>query len=644
MIVNTHKFLIYGPKEEMDRFFSLAQRASFLEFIGIWHKKALELPDVAKKMISALKILRLRKGKEEVDREVAIPGDPAVFTEKVVEMNHSLERLQEEERVLLADIARIAPFGNFSKEDIASLAKEGKRIIQFFCMKSDHALETTLPPEVIYIGTEYDLDYYVAINQEKKQYPRMIEMQVDRPASELRERLSDVREQIHHIEKILKSYAAHIDFLSEGLSDHLNAHHLESAKHDASRLMQDSLFAIEAWVPETRIKGLEGLLSGLKGVSYEEIAIEPMDRVPTCIENTGNAKVGEDLIKVYDIPATTDKDPSKWVLVFFAVFFAMIISDAGYGLLYLALAFFLKWKFPNVTGVGKRMIKLVFILSMATIVWGVFTASFFGIEISPNNPYRKISPLHYLAQRKAEYIMQTKDDVYQQYVKRFPALAEAKDGHDFLMKASVEQDGKIQYVALSNFYDNILMELALVIGILHLSLSFARFFFRHWAGVGWIAFLIGGYLYLPTSVLDATPIVTFLGWVPVKIAHVVGEQLLYVGFGLAVLLTLIQKGVAASMLEAVNVIQVFSDVLSYLRLYALGLAGVVVAATFNSLASNFGFVFGLFVILAGHTVNLVLCVMSGAIHGLRLNFLEWYRYSFEGGGKLFNPLRLIKRH
>jgi len=89
------------------------------------------------------------------------------------------------------------------------------------------------------------------------------------------------------------------------------------------------------------------------------------------------------------------------------------------------------------------------------------------------------------------------------------------------------------------------------------------------------------------------------------------------------------------------VIQVFADVLSYLRLYALALGGMVMAHTFNDhLGIEVGVVSGTLILLAGHFVNIGICAMGGVIHGLRLNFLEWYHYSFEGGGRLFNPLKL----
>lgn len=640
MIVDLHKFLIYGAKEEMDRFFSLAQRAGFLEFIGIWQKKALEIPPNVKRILSAIRILRHWEG-AETGLEIKVPDNPFLFAEKVVEMNHSLERLFEEERILRAEIARLAPFGDFSTEDLKYIELEGKRSVQFFCMKSAHAEELEIPPELIYLGTEYDLAYYVSISKERMQYPRMIEVLIDKPVGLLRERLQDVKRQIGLNEAQLKGWALFAPSLQDGLAHGLNEHDLHSAKHDASFPMHEAVFAIEAWVPETRIESLHGLLSGLS-VDCEEIAIEPLDRIPTCMENKGSSKVGEDLVQVYDTPAPADKDPSLWVLVFFSIFFAMIVADAGYGLLFLLLAALLKWKKPNLAGAGKRFLKLVFILGLSTTLWGILTASFFGMEIGADSSYRKMSLLHYLAKKKAEYLMVEKNDVYQEYLHNFPDIATATDGHDFLMKASKEREGKIQYVALTNFYDNVLMEIAILMGIIHLSCALGRYLRRNWSNFGWIIFMVGGYLYFPVASLHATSIIHFMGWISKPLAYTIGQQLLWGGFGLAILAALIQRGIGACMMEVLNVIQVFSDVLSYLRLYALALAGMIVAQTFNTLGERFGIVVGVLIILIGHSVNISLSIMSGVIHGLRLNFLEWYHYCWEGGGKLFNPLRLRK--
>jgi V/A-type H+-transporting ATPase subunit I len=418
----------------------------------------------------------------------------------------------------------------------------------------------------------------------------------------------------------------------------LNDFHLVLTKHDAS-IFEGAMFAIEAWVPQTKSKALFGLLSGLD-VHAEEIGIETRDIIPTCMENKGVGKIGEDIVNIYDTPAYTDKDPSIWVLVFFSLFFAMIVADAGYGLVYLLIGLFCKYKYPNVNAIGRRFIKLVLILASCTIVWGASTGAFFGIEIGPNNAYRKFSFLHMMAAKKAEYHLEKKDDVYQEYVKEFPAVATATDGHDFLVKAATTKNGTIKYAALDTFYDNILMEISLLVGIIHISLSFIRYMRRNLAGFGWILFMWGGYLYFP-KMLNATTIFNFMNIISKQAAYPLGEYMLYLGIAIALSMAVIQKKWGA-IHELMNVVQIFGDVLSYIRLYALALAGMMVASTFNNLGVSAGILGGIVVILFGHLTNISLSIMGGVIHGLRLNFLEWYHYCFEGGGRLFNPLRLKK--
>lgn len=636
MIVELHKYLIYGKKEEMDRFFSLAQRAGFLEFIGSSHKKALELPEEAKLLLSAIKVAK-RHAVHAEDRSI-VSLTPLQLAQQLVCLNTDEEKLCEERRVLRAEIARIAVFGDFSREELSQLEQETKRVFQFFCMKSDLAREIVLPSEVIFVGTEYDLDYFVAINKEKRQYPNMIEIQIDRPVGQLRSRLKQVGEELSHIEKEQRTFSNAIARLQRGLVDCLNEHHLSLAKHDADFTLESTLFAVEAWVPKTRTKALHGLLSALP-IQAERIAIETRDQIPTYMENKGVGKIGEDLVQIYDTPAPTDRDPSLWVLIFFSLFFAMIISDAGYGLIYLLIGLSLKWKFPHMGGGGKRFLKLLFICSSSCIIWGIATASYFGMEIGPDNPLRKTSFLHYLAVKKAEYHIEQKDDVYEEYLRDYPALAEVKNGHEFLTTAVQVQGDHKQFKALDDFYDNLLMEFSFLVGMLHISLSFCRYLLRNWSGLGWILFILGGYLYFP-SILNATTLVNFMGWIPKPLAHTLGLQLTLGGIGLAFLAAVFQRKWGAFH-ELLNVVQVFADILSYLRLYALALGGMVMAHTFNDkLGIDLGPIAGALVILAGHLTNITLAVMGGVIHGLRLNFLEWYHYSFEGGGHLFNPLRL----
>ena len=137
------------------------------------------------------------------------------------------------------------------------------------------------------------------------------------------------------------------------------------------------------------------------------------------------------------------------------------------------------------------------------------------------------------------------------------------------------------YKALDAFSDSILLEFSLLIGMIHISLSLLRYFWRHWAAIGWVTFIVGGYLYFP-SILKATSIVNFLGIVDKTTATQVGLQLIYTGIAAALFLALLQKRLKG-IGEIANIIQVFADVLSYLRLYALALAGAIMAETFNDI-------------------------------------------------------------
>ena len=127
------------------------------------------------------------------------------------------------------------------------------------------------------------------------------------------------------------------------------------------------------------------------------------------------------------------------------------------------------------------------------------------------------------------------------------------------------------------------------------------------------------------------------------------HQIYYIGIGslpiiivIAIFTAIAQLGIIGG-LEVTKVVQIFGDVLSYLRLYALALAGTIMAATVNNLVVQMPFLLAIVILFIGHGINLALGVMGGIIHGLRLNFIEWYHYSFEGDGKLFNPLRLLKK-
>jgi V/A-type H+/Na+-transporting ATPase subunit I len=231
---------------------------------------------------------------------------------------------------------------------------------------------------------------------------------------------------------------------------------------------------------------------------------------------------------------------------------------------------------------------LMYLLSGSVILFGVISASYFGVALSQHNPLNKLMLM------------------------------------DFGSKEGQNQ----------------IMLLSIIMGMIHISISLAIKVKRQrdWPSLGWILVIWAGYFLVKARMTGGHE-------------HPAVLYVLIAGLAVVFLFTSQSRNPLMRILGGLNgvlgIVQVFSDVLSYLRLFALGIATVYMAQTFNMLAEGIsqsvpwlGYVLAGLVLLVGHLVNLGLGVMGGVIHGLRLNFLEWYRWSFEGDGMLFKPFRL----
>lgn len=631
------KFLFIGAEEDKEAFFRRAQVQGIIHFIDPSPVSHQETPPDVQRLTAAIRILRGLPSQEQEENFSNLHADAIV--DDILRLHENIERLAEDLRVLAIELARIEIFGDFSLEDVAYIEKEGKCRIRFFAARPDLFQDEPEPEGLIFITSEHGLDYYMAVNGHSPVLEKMFEVKFTHSLSELKHRYQQAEKEHRQIEQKLKDYVKYNDFLHHALIEKLNQYHLYHAQTYVQEAMGGSLFAVEGWVPVNKEAELDSIIGPLT-VYVEEIAIEPTDVIPTYLENHGAARLGEDLVHIYDTPSSTDEDPSMWVLSFFTLFFAFIIGDAGYGLLYLTIALFLRYKYPDLNGLKKRILDLFTVLSTGCVVWGVLMTSFFGLQIGIDNPLRKLSLSQWLAEKKVAYHLVHQDEVHQDWIEKFPDLKDVKDVHQFVSYAPHSDPDK-GYVILNDLTDNIMFELALFIGVVHLILSLGRYARRNWHQIGWIAFLIGAYLYFP-AYLKTPSILNFVGGIDLIKGGKVGLELMIAGIGIAWLLAIIRHG-WTGIFEIVVLIQVFADTLSYLRLYALALAGAIVASTINEIASGMPLIIGVILILLSHFINIILDTMSGVIHGLRLNFLEWYHYSFEGGGKRFQPLKLLEK-
>ena len=352
------------------------------------------------------------------------------------------------------------------------------------------------------------------------------------------------------------------------------------------------LFSLQAWIPVTELKAFDQLSNQL-GIAYQAEDPAENEFPPTLLKPVKGFDSGALIASVYQLPAYRSWDPSVHLFTSFALFFSMILSDAGYALL-LLFGLSLKWKKITRSDQGLALGQLMRFMFICATFWGVLVGSYFGYE--PSN-----SLLQYFN------IIQL-------------------DDYDAMMKLSILIG--IGHILLAN-----------------LSLAWnqrdnTRFVMSR---LGWAMVVIsGGAMWMASSALvreSVAPICLVAGLIFVflfssqrKITNrKQGLMFVFDGFQ-----------------SLASITKLFGDVLSYMRLFALGLASASLGLTFNNLAENaidqgqgIGVLAGALIFILGHLVNLLLGLMSGLVHGLRLNFIEFYNWGEPGEGYAYTRF-LIK--
>jgi len=352
-------------------------------------------------------------------------------------------------------------------------------------------------------------------------------------------------------------------------------------------LDSDEVFAIQGWLPTEVSEGVVSFAQA-SGLACTIEDAKASDSPPVLLKNQQNVAAGEDILSSFQLPGYHDWDPSSIVFVSFALFFGMILSDAGYAaVLVLAVLFF--WKKMGRSKGGLRVRTLATAIVTCSVVYGVLVGSYFGVA-PPEGTLL----------------------------------------------------GRMQILDINDFGS--MMRLSIGIGGLHVALANLmvawnrRSSLSGLAPLGWVVAVLAGMAFL------AVPYETIGPWMIIALG---GVMVLFFNSdrpwkgALNLLLRFLDglKGVA-------GVTTAFGDVLSYLRLFALGLASASLAVTFNDLATQamgagagIGLLLGLVILAIGHMLNLVLAVVSGVVHGLRLNLIEFYHWGINEEGYPFNAFR-----
>ena len=495
-------------------------------------------------------------------------------------------------------IDRWEAWGDFNPEDIAQLAAGGLNI-KFYQIPQnrgqrpilsakDSTNNRALSPILKVISTVRGMANCLVISEKNISMPYK---ELEAPALGLKEmkgKFAETREIIERIKSEIRKYACY----HERFVYIKRAFEKELEFHEAVRGMASSgeIAYLKGYIPVDQAPAVSEYAARERCGIFISDPSEG-DNVPTLIRNPRWLAIISPVFKLIEVvPGYKELDISLWFLLFFSVFYGMLIGDAGYGAIYLALTAYFHFK------LGKRMKNqsiffLLYVLNISAVIWGILTGTFFG------------------------------QGLFSQWVKP--------------LAPSLRDDKNVQM-------------LCFLIGAIHLSIAHTwRFILKMpslkaLADLGWTTIIWGGFFLANTLVL-ACSFPSF------------GKWLFIVGTILVVLFTDPQKnilkgignGLTGFLLSAMNS---FTDVVSYIRLFAVGLASVAVADSFNEMAMDSGFntilsgLIAALILLVGHSLNIVLGPLSVLVHGIRLNVLEFCSHvDIKWSGFEYKPLKEEER-
>ena len=342
------------------------------------------------------------------------------------------------------------------------------------------------------------------------------------------------------------------------------------------------------------------------GVLYLKEDAREEDNPPIRLRNNRFVKMFESLTGMYGMPDYGEYDPTPVVSIFFLLFFAMCLGDAGYGLVLILVGLAIKKGWVRISmfdGIGG----LIATLGAATAVIGGALGTFFGMSI----------------------------------INLVPEGSAAYAYYEFVGGNIPTPMGELPFQML----------LALGIGVFHICLAMIikavgytkRFGFKENISTwGWLILIVGG---LIVALLGAGKLIgaEAIKWAVIAIGAV-SALAIYI-FNTPGRNPLINVG--AGLWDTYNMATgILGDVLSYIRLFALGLAGGMLGAAFNDLGTmvlgdgGINWIFFILILLIGHVLNLLMSCLGAFVHPLRLNFVEYFKNSgYEGKGKTYKPLK-----
>lgn len=554
--------------------------------------------DRAKKALSILAACKAGS-----DKDFKFDGCPV---DAVLETQDRIAEISAEIAAAKKEIAVRQPWGSFRSEDIHKLESQGLKLRFYSCMKKkfDPSWAEIRPLEVI-SETESKV-FFVTVSPAEEEYSFPIEA-VPAPegsVNEAEEKLSLLQSKLEKEQQLLANLKSCSDEIRKAYNDSLSRLDLYFAEAATEKAVDNYLTVLTGFAPTSDDKRLCASFDSMD-IYYSHEAATKEDNPPVKLKNNWFAKNFEVLTGMYGVPAYDEFDPTPILGPFFMLFFAMCMGDAGYGILLMLIALVLRLKMKD-SSLGK-MHRLIAFLGGMTFVVGIFLGTFFGMSI-----------------------------------------LEASWAPAWLKGLCI--DGWFPDAKIAGF--PVQMVLAVAIGVLHICLAMIiktinftkRFGFKKTVATwGWTTLIVGGLVVVSLGMTEVLSAEAFK-WTIIALAVVSGLAI-YV-FNTPGRNPLLNIG--SGLWDTYNMVTgLLGDVLSYIRLYALGLAGGMLGNAFNIMGTmildipvpGVNWVFCIIILIFGHVLNLAMSCLGAFVHPLRLTFVEYFKNSgYEGSGAKYNPL------
>lgn len=551
---------------------------------------------------------------ENKDKKKAVASEaPALLSDETFEqlyqeVRNALAKKDQLTQQITADITemeRIEPWGPFSPKDVRELQKLGYDL-HFYRVDKDvcAAIMADENLRVLRLASVDKADTIAVIGALPMSYNASEFTLPEKGLAELKQDIADCQQAQAACDTVLRKAALHENSFHQKLLDAQNAEEYSSASETAEGDAQ--LVWLSGYIPEIYLDRFkEGARENHWAYAIDEVSTED-EHIPTKLRYNKVSKLIKPLYDMLGIlPGYYETDISLWFLLFFALFFAMIIGDGGYGLLFLIAAIVMIKKSGKIDTASF----LLLVLSTSTVIWGAITGTWFGMESAMKVPFLRALVL--------------------------PGFANYPEYFD--VPAALQQNNMMKF---SFTIGAMQMELGSLLAVKkkmeEKDLSFL-------SDIGWLFTICGMYLLALYLVLHEQ-----LPLTPVVAAVAIGFVLVLFTNGMAPGKS-IGAGIASSLGGAftvfLNTISCFGNIMSYIRLFAVGMAGLAIAQSFNNMAAGLAhgplMIAAVVIVLIGHVINIVMCILSVVVHGVRLNVLEFSgQVGLEWTGIAYNPFRL----